>query len=302
MFQIMEGIMMLKNEKLKSEIKDFLLVTIGCPIYAIGLSMFLDANNISAGGVAGLAMIVSYFTNIDLGLMIFLMNLPLFVAGWIRFRNKFLFYTIYAIVVSSWIIDYIGRAFPAYVPLTKDMMLASIAGGAIMSVGMSLIYLGGGSVGGTDIIIKFLRQKHNHIGTGTLSFIMDLTSCILSVFVFGGYELGVYAALALYVQGVVMDKMLYGGNEAKLIYIISKKTIEVSQRLLNDLGIGVTWLEGIGAYTEENRRVIFAAFRKQNYQRVRQIVKEEDPEAFMIVTSATEIFGEGFKDHFADEL
>ena len=76
----------------------------------------------------------------------------------------------------------------------------------------------------------------------------------------------------------------------------------MSQRLLNDLGIGVTWLEGIGAYTEEDRRVIFAAFRKQNYQRVRQIVKEEDPEAFMIVTSATEIFGEGFKDHFADEL
>ena len=293
---------MLKDEKLKSGIKDFILVTIGCPIYAIGLSMFLDANNISAGGVAGLAMIISYFTNIDLGLMIFLLNLPLFIAGWIRFRNKFLFYTIYAIVLSGWIIDFIDRAFPEYIPLTKDMMLASIAGGAIMSVGMSLIYLGGGSVGGTDIIIKFLRQKHSHIGTGTLSFIMDLTSCILSVFVFGGYELGVYAALALYVQGVVMDKMLYGSNEAKLIYIVSTKTQEISQRLLSELEIGVTWLEGVGAYTEEKRRVVFAAFRKQLYQNVRQIVKEEDPDAFMIVTSATEIFGLGFRDHFADEV
>ncbi|MBP0969945.1 MAG: YitT family protein, partial [Oscillospiraceae bacterium] len=195
-----------------------------------------------------------------------------------------------------------GREFPQYMPLTRDLMLATIAGGAVMSVGMSLIYLGGGSVGGTDIIIKFLRQKHSHIGTGTLSFILDFTTCVLSCFVFGGYELGVYAALALYVQGIVMDKMLYGSNEAKLIYIISQKTHEVSDRLLNDLGIGVTWLEGTGAYTEEKRQVVFAAFRKQNYQRVRQIVKEEDPDAFMIVTSATEIFGLGFRDHFADEL
>ena len=291
-----------KREKALVFIKEFLLVTVGSFIYAVGLSMFLDANNISAGGIAGLAMIVTYFTRIDLGLMIFLMNLPLFIAGWIRFRNKFLFYTIYAIALSSYIIDFLGNRFPQYMPLTRDLMLATIAGGAIMSVGMSMIYLGGGSVGGTDIIIKFLRQKHNHIGTGTLSFIMDFTTCVLSCFVFGGYELGIYAALALYVQGIVMDKMLYGSNEAKLIYIISTKTPEVSTRLLNDLGIGVTWLEGTGAYTEERRKVVFAAFRKQNYQRVRQIVKEEDPEAFMIVTSATEIFGLGFRDHFADEL
>ena len=291
-----------KREKALVFIKEFLLVTVGSFIYAVGLSMFLDANNISAGGIAGLAMIVTYFTRIDLGLMIFLMNLPLFIAGWIRFRNKFLFYTIYAIALSSYIIDFLGNRFPQYMPLTRDLMLATIAGGAIMSVGMSMIYLGGGSVGGTDIIIKFLRQKHNHIGTGTLSFIMDFTTCVLSCFVFGGYELGIYAALALYVQGIVMDKMLYGSNEAKLIYIISTKTQEVSGRLLNDLGIGVTWLEGTGAYTEERRKVVFAAFRKQNYQRVRQIVKEEDPEAFMIVTSATEIFGMGFRDHFADEL
>ncbi|MBR2740688.1 MAG: YitT family protein [Oscillospiraceae bacterium] len=291
-----------KREKALVFIKEFLLVTVGSFIYAVGLSMFLDANNISAGGIAGLAMIVTYFTRIDLGLMIFLMNLPLFIAGWIRFRNKFLFYTIYAIALSSYIIDFLGNRFPQYMPLTRDLMLATIAGGAIMSVGMSMIYLGGGSVGGTDIIIKFLRQKHNHIGTGTLSFIMDFTTCVLSCFVFGGYELGIYAALALYVQGIVMDKMLYGSNEAKLIFIISTKTQEVSTRLLNDLGIGVTWLEGTGAYTEERRKVVFAAFRKQNYQRVRQIVKEEDPEAFMIVTSATEIFGLGFRDHFADEL
>ena len=291
-----------KREKLLVLIKELLIVTIGSVIYAVGLSMFLDANNISAGGIAGLAMIVTHFIDVDLGLMIFLMNLPLFIAGWIRFRNKFLFYTIYAIALSSYVIDFLGGKFPQYMPLTRDLMLATIAGGAVMSVGMSLIYLGGGSVGGTDIIIKFLRQKHSHIGTGTLSFFMDFTTCLLSCFVFGGYELGVYAALALYVQGIVMDKMLYGGNEAKLVYVISSKTEEISQRLLSDLEIGVTWLEGVGAYTQQSKQVIFAAFRKQNYQSVRQIVKEEDPDAFMIVTSASEIFGLGFRDHFADEI
>ena len=293
---------MSKKEKITTFIKEFLLINVGSLVYALGLVLFLDPNNISAGGVVGLAMIVCHFTGIDLGLMTFLMNAPLLIAGWIRFRDKFLFYTIYAISVSSFFMDFITGHFPAYVPLTRDMMLATIAGGAIMSVGMSMIYLGGGSVGGTDIIIKFLRQKYNHLMTGTLSFILDSTTVILSCLVFGGFEHGIYASLALFAQGVVMDKMLYGSNEAKLIYIVSKKTREVSARLLNDLGIGVTWLEGVGAYTEEKRQVVFAAFRKQNYQKVRQIVKEEDPEAFMIVTSATEIFGEGFRDHFADEL
>ena len=293
---------MLKKERLGQEIRDFLIVTFGSLVYAIGLALFLDPNDISAGGVVGLAMIVCHFTDIDLGLMIFLMNAPLLIAGWIRFRNKFLVYTIYAIVLSSFLIDFINDRFPDYVPLTRDLMLATIAGGAVMSVGMSLIYLGGGSVGGTDIIIKFLRQKHNHIGTGTLSFIMDLTTCILSCFVFGGYELGIYAAMALYVQGVVMDKMLYGGNEAKLVFIITSKVKEVSDRLMNDLEMGVTWLEGIGAYTEEKKRVVMVAFRKQSYQKVRQVVKEEDPEAFMIVSSASEIFGLGFRDHLSDEL
>jgi len=290
------------RNKMLNDIKDFLLVTVGSLVYAIGLELFLDPNNISAGGVVGLAMIVCHFTKIDLGLMIFLMNAPLLIAGWIRFRNKFLVYTVYALALSSFLIDFIDSHYPAYVPLTKDLMLATIAGGAIMSVGMSMIYLGGGSTGGTDIIIKFLRQKYTHLKTGVLSFILDCTTGILSCLVFGEFELGVYAALALFAQGVVMDKMLYGGNEAKLVYVISTRTREVSQRLLNDLGIGVTWLDATGAYTEEKRQVVFAAFRKQNYQKVRQIVKEEDPEAFMIVTSATEIFGEGFRDHFADEL
>ena len=284
------------------EVKDFLLVTVGSIIYAAGIALFLDPARIAAGGVAGIAVVLGNFFGWDTGMLIMLMNIPLFIIGGIRFKGKFLVYTVYSVFFSSWLIDLVAANFAALLPLSANLMLCALAGGAIMSFGMSLVFLGGGATGGADIIIKLLRQAKPHLRTGTLFMVFDFAVAVLSMVMFREVDLGLYAVVTLIVNAKVLDAVLYGDNEAKLLYIVSDKTEEVSNRLMEELEIGVTWLHGHGAYTKESRRVIFTVFRKQLYLQVREIVKNEDPTAFMIVTTATEIFGEGFRDHFADEI
>ena len=284
------------------DLKELLMLIGGSFIYAIGVSFFLDPNKISPGGVTGIAFVLSHFLPFETGLINFVINLPLFVAGWIRFHDKFIARTVLSLAISSIVMDIIPDSFEQYVPITSDLVISSLAGGALMSIGLALVYLGGGSTGGTDIIIKFIRQKYIHVKTGMLSFLLDCIIGSISVFVFKEIDLGLYAVLTLVVQGYVLDRMLYGGDEAKLVYIISDKHDEISKYLLNELEIGVTFVKGVGAYTGTEKNVVLCAFRKQLYQRVRQIIKSIDPEAFLIVTNATEVFGEGFKDHFADEI
>ena len=293
---------MLKKKLLFDDAKELIMLLAGSLVYAVGVSMFLDPNRISPGGVTGIAFVLSHFLPFETGMINFVINLPLFIAGWIRFHDKFIARTVLSLVVTSLAMDTLPNLLPDYIPVTNDLVIAALSGGALMSVGLALVYLGGGSTGGTDIIIKFIRQKYIHLKTGLLSFLLDCFIGSVSVLVFREIDLGLYAVLTLVVQGYVLDRILYGGDEAKLVYIISKKHSEISARLMHELEVGVTFLNGSGAYTGEEKNLVMCVFRKPLYQKVRHIVKEVDPAAFMIVSNATEIFGEGFKDHFADEI
>ena len=293
---------MIKKDLFYDNYKELAMLLGGSVLYSLGVSLFLDPNRISPGGVTGIAFVLSYFLPLDIGIINFIINIPLFVAGWIRFRDKFIARTVLSLVVSSAVMELLPKYAKDYIPLTNDLTIASLAGGAVMSLGLALVYLSGGSTGGTDIVIKFLRQKYLHLKTGTMSFILDCIIGSISVFVFKDIDLGLYAILTLVVQGFVLDRALYGGDEAKLIYIVSDKNDEISKRLMNELEIGVTFIKGVGAYTNEHKDVIMCAFRKTLYQKVREIIKQTDSKAFVMVTSASEIFGEGFKDHFADEI
>ena len=290
------------KKKLLKELKNLVIVTVGSVIYGMGIECFLDSNNIGTGGISGLAMILCHYLPLSTGLMTFLLNVPLFIAGFIRFKGRFLVYTLYSLSLSSWVIDFIPARYPSIAPVTTDLMLAAVAGGSLMALGMGMVTLCGGSTGGSDIMIKFLRQRFKHIKSGMLSVTIDLVLAVVSCIVFRSIGLGLYAVVVLFVYGFVTDYVLYGGNEEKLVFVISDETEKISNRLMNELGHGVTWLDGTGAWTGEGKKVILTAFRKQNYHLVREVIKAEDPAAFMIVTSANEIFGEGFKDHFADEI
>ena len=293
---------MIKKNLFFDNIKELIMLISGSVIYALGVILFLDPNRISPGGVTGIAFILSSFLPWDIGMINLIINIPLFILGWIRFHDKYIARTAVALIISSGVMDLLPKYAGEYVPATTDLAMASLAGGALMAIGLALVYLSGGSTGGTDILIKFLRQKYVHLKTGTLSFVLDCVIGSISVFIFKNIDLGLYAILTLVVSGVVMDRILYGGDEAKLIYIISDMNKEIIERLMSELEIGVTLIRGEGAYTNTEKDVVMCAFRKPLYQKVRQIIKETDPNAFVMVTSATEIFGLGFKDHFADEL
>lgn len=283
----------------------FSLLTIGSLVYALGISLLINPNSLAPGGVSGIAIvinrIISEYANIGVGTLILLINIPLLIICFFRFKLAFTISTVYSTVLTSVAVDFIEVYFEPYIPLTNNKMLAAIIGGAVIAIGIGLVFHGNACTGGTDIIVKILRQKFKQFKSGILFAITDAIIIIFSASIFG-IESALYAVICIFVTSFVLDFVLYGPESAKIIYIISDVPDNISQRILTELDTGVTFLDGQGGYSGIKRKVLMCVFRKHLYKRVRDIVVAEDPNAFMIVSSAHEVFGEGFKNPFADEL
>ena len=277
---------------------DYLLITMGTVLYGIGVSLFLDPNNLAPGGVTGIAMILNRLTGLSTGTGILLINIPILAAGLWKFGFRFLISTLYATFFSSVFTNIFAR----FGALTADPLLASLAGGAILAAGLALIFRAGATTGGTDIIVKFLRQKYRHLKTGRLFFLLDVLIVTASLLVFDDIDTILYAMLAVVVTSIVFDAVLYGFDEAKLVYIISDHAETIAQRIMDELEAGVTFLRGKGAYSNSPKDVILCVMRNTVAPKAEEIVKQEDPLAFMIISSATEIYGEGYKNIFSEKL
>lgn len=287
---------------MKASVKDILLrygvIIAGCIIYAAGIAIFLDPNGLAPGGVTGIAIMISYATRIPTGTLVLIINIPLLIIGARKFGKSFLMYTVVSTVLSSLLIN----VFSGISVNIADKLLCGIVGGCLMAVGMGMVFKCGGTTGGSDILVKLLRLKYRHLRTGTLFAITDTIIVAASALVFKNIENALYAGIALAISSLVLDLVLYGPDEAKSLFIISDRAEAVAKRILVELDIGVTYLQGRGAYTGNEKQVLLCAVRKALFPKVRQIVQEEDSNAFMIVSNATEIFGEGFKDHFTEEV
>ena len=280
----------------------FALLTLGSITYALGIALLIDPIEIAPGGVTGIAILLNhFFQGINVGTLILLINIPLLIVCFFRFKLGFTLATVYATTFSSLLVDFLQDVLGQYIPLTSNKMLGSIIGGAVIALGMGLVFHGSACTGGTDIIVKLLRQKFKQFRSGVLFAAIDAIIILSSASIFG-IESALYAAICVFVTSFVLDYVLYGPQTAKLVYIISEVPDVIVDRILNELNTGVTFLEGEGAYTGNTQRVILCAFRKHLYKRIRDIVSTEDPKAFMIICSAHEVFGEGFKNPFADEL
>lgn len=288
----------LEREKAFKMIWNYVVITVFSLTYAVGISLFLDPNNLAPGGVSGVSIMLSRITPIPTGTWILLINIPILALGLWKFGMKFLISTIYCTIVSSAFTNMLS----GFAPLTTDKLLAAAAGGTVMAVSMGMILKAGATTGGVDIIVKILRLRYRHLKTGNLYLIMDAVVVTLSGIMFRNLETALYAAVAIFVSSVVMDTVLYGKDGAKMIYIISDRPKQITERLLADLDIGVTALQGEGAYSGKEKKVLMCVMRKPLAPKAQQIVKEEDPEAFMIVSDATEIFGEGYKSYFSERL
>ncbi len=288
----------LEQKKVWKLIWDYLMITIFSFTYAAGISLFLDPNKLAPGGVSGISIMLSRITPIPTGTWILLLNIPILGLGLWKFGLKFLISTVYCTIVSSAFTNMLA----GFGALTTDKVLAAAAGAALMAVSMGMILKAGATTGGVDIIVKVLRLRYRHLKTGNLYLIMDAIVVTLSGIMFHNLEIALYAAVAIFISSVVLDTVLYGKDGAKMIYIISDHPDRITDRLLEDLDIGVTSLKGEGAYSGKEKKVLMCVMRKPLAPKAQQIVKEEDPEAFMIVSDATEIFGEGYKSYFSERL
>lgn len=289
---------------LKKTVKSFLLITLGCVLYSVGFVLFISPNHLAPGGVTGISVILSKFIPLGEGTLILLMNIPLLIIGLWKFGKSFLVQTVYATVVSALMIEgvsYVVSVAPVNLIPTTDLLLAGIVGGVVVGCGMGLIFRCGGTTGGTDIIVKLVRLRYPHIRTGKMFIIFDAMVVAASAIAFRNVEIALYAALTLVSTSLSIDYVLYGTDGARLVYIITDKHDEISKKLLA-LDVGVTVMKGIGAYTGNDKDVLMAAVRKQAFPKVRQTVSEIDEESFMIVSSASEIFGKRFKRHDSKEF
>ena len=288
----------LRQQRIFRTIWNYIIITVFSLTYAVGISLFRGPNNLAPGGVSGISIMLSRITPLPTGTWIILINIPILALGLWKFGLKFLISTVYCTIISSVFTNMLS----SFAPLTTDKLLAALAGGTIMAVSMGMILKAGATTGGVDIIVKVLRLKYRHLKTGNLYLIMDAIVVTLSGIMFRNLETALYAAVAIFVNSVVLDTVLYGKDGAKMIYIISDYPKQITERLLADLDIGVTALQGEGAYSGKEKKVLLCVMRKPLAPKAQQIVKEEDPDAFMIVSDATEIFGEGYKSYFSERL
>ncbi|MGN0804907.1 MAG: YitT family protein [Candidatus Coproplasma sp.] len=297
-------------------LKQYAIITLGCLIYSAGISLFVKPANLSSGGMTGISIIVNhYIPVIDQGIWYIILNIPMIILGLIFFGWKFLASTGYATVVSSLMMTGLERIFGEkgfdLLPFienstdpTSATLIGAVVGGVLFGIGMGFIFRMGASTAGTDIIVKLLRRKFRHIPTGMISMVTDMIIVVCSLFIKPNFETVFYTALSVVVFTLVFDFVLYGGNSAKMVHIITDKDKyeALTERILKEVDTGATIVDAQGAYTKEDKIMLLCVVKSYMYPRLRDAVKEEDENAFMIVSSAKEIYGQGYKNQNDEEL
>lgn len=293
----------MKQKQVIKKIFRYVFITFTAALYAVGIALFLNPNNLAPGGISGIAIILKkMFPGLPgVGMLILLINIPILAVGIKKFGIKFILSTMYSLIVSSVLIDILPIVFNVN-GVTDNKMLASVIGGATFGLGMGLMFRLDTTTGGLDIIVKIIKQKKPHLKTGQIYFLLDVVILAASAMAFKDVEVALYAAIAIYVSAVVMDRAIYGGDEATLVYIISEKRELIARRMMKEVNVGATMIQAKGAYSNETTEVIMCVMKKQTLVKVRNILKQTDSGAFMIVSSANEVFGQGFKDHFKTEI
>lgn len=257
--------------------------------------MFTAPNHIASGGVTGVSIVLNYLFGTPIGTMAFIINIPIFIWAIIEIGYKLVAKTFVATLLSSLAIDMMGVIIPPY---EGNPMLAAIFGGVLEGVGLSLVFMRGGTTGGTDMVARLLGRHFRHLSMGKLMLGVDFLVIVFSGFAFRSIESALYAMLTIFVSTRLIDSILYGtdmGN-GKVLFIMSEKNKEIAQTILRDLDRGVTALKSRGVYSGREGEVLLCAVRRYEVCKVNDIVHSADPNAFIIVGEAGEITGEGFRE------
>lgn len=287
-----------EKKTLRRRVMDYGIITAAAAIYAVAVSLFLDPNSLAPGGVTGIAIILNRLAGMETGTWMFVINVPILVIGMWKFGWKFILSTLYCTAVTSFFTNLLTPVGA----VTADPLLAALVGATLMAVALGLVFKAGATTGGTDIIIKLLRLKFPHLKTGFLFLLTDAVIVTASAFVFQNLDTALYAGIVVFINSVLLDLVLYGRDGAKMFFIISDSPETIVSRLLEELDISATYISGKGAYSGLDKKVILCVVKKPLSPKLEEIVRQEDPTAFTIITSASEIYGEGYKNIFSQKL
>lgn len=287
----------LKNQKTKNDIKqiiiDYIAITIGATIFSLGIVMFSAPNNIAPGGVSGIGTMLNHLFNIPIGSVIIAVNIPLFIFSFRKFGKKFFYKSLYATFLTSTLIDvlpFVLEKHYIYSPL-----LASIFGGVAIGVGVGIIFLSGGTTGGADILAKLIKLKHPHLSLGTLVFIIDAVIVVSTLFVYGSIEALLYSTILFFVTSRAVDTIIFGAAKSKMLLIITSHPKEISKKIMDEIGHGVTLIPASGGYTDNEKTIVLSVVRPNEAHEINKFVKEIDRSAFTVITESTEVLGYGFQ-------
>jgi len=281
------------NTQIWKIIKDYSLVTLGALVQALAMRLFLIPGELVSGGISGLAQILNSFTGWPIGLMVFIGNVPLFVLGW-RYLGgrRFALRTAVAVGLFSLFTDLLVIFIPAQ-GMTQDNVLNALFGGVLLGIGLGLVYLGQGTSGGSDILGRILNSK---LGISiSQAYLITDTLVVLGGGLSYTWEKALYGLIVIYVSGLAAEAVSEGSGIFRETIIISSQPEQVAERLMTILERGVTVLPGTGAYTGVERPVLYCVITRAEVNQLKTLVKEIDPKAFIVIGSAHEVLGEGFK-------
>ena len=276
----------------KRDIWDFVLILLGALIQALALRLFLVPARLVSGGISGLAQLVNHFIDFPIGMMVLLGNIPLFILGW-RYLGgpRFAIRTVLSILAFSIFTDVLTLFLPAE-GVTNDLVLNTLYGGLALGIGLGIVYRGRGTSGGSDVLGRILNRNFG-VTISQAYLITDSLVVLGAGFVFGWTE-ALYGLVLIYVSGLAAEVALQGTNMVRSAMIVTTQTDQVAQTIMQNLERGVTILSGTGAYTGQPRNVIYCAVSRMEINRLKILVHEIDPKAFMVIGQAQEALGEGF--------
>ena len=287
-------------KRVKTILLDLAFMAAGAVVYAVSVNAFTSPNNIAPGGVTGIATMLNYLFSTPIGLVAFLINIPIILWAVVEIGYKLVAKSVAAILLSSAAIDLLAPIVPSY---QGNMILVALFAGLCEGLGLSLTFLRGATTGGTDMLARLLGRRMPHLSMGKLMLAVDGLIVLASAFVYGSIENAMYACIVIFVSTRLIDSILYGTDvgTGKLFFVMSPKVRQMGDRIIREVDRTVTYLDSHGGYTNEPGETMLCAVRRFEVFQVQAIIREEDRDAFVIVGDAGQITGEGFRSAHSDD-
>lgn len=275
---------------LKNFLLDIIQIIIGTLIMSIGIECFLLPNKLSFGGITGIATIIYYIFGAQIGTVVLLLNIPIFILAFLKFGKKFCIKSLLGTIFLSTFLNTLENISA----ITEDRLLASIAGGIIVGIGNVVVFNSGSTTGGSDIIVKYIKRKFPNFKTGSITTIIDTFIVFANIIFLKDIEIGLYSAISIYMIGRMIDTAYEGIGFSKCIFIISKHYNEIARSINLELERGTTGIYSKGMYTDTDNVMLLCVVGRNEVSHVRKIVDKIDSKAFMVISNTREVLGKGF--------